>query len=84
VILFEGDDHIGSSVNLAARLCDAAGAHQVLATPEVAAAAPEWADVTPVGWVTVHGFAKPVEAVQLSRREHAEGRRLPLAERAAG
>lgn len=74
VILFEGDDHIGSSVNLAARLCDAAGAHQVLATPDLAASAPDWADVTPVGAVMVHGFAKPVEAVQLSRREHVENR----------
>jgi len=79
VILFEGDDHIGSSVNLAARLCDAAGAHQVLATAEMAAAAPEWAAVTSVGLVTVPGFARPVEAVQLSRREHREGRPLPVA-----
>ena len=29
-LLFEGDDYIGSAVNLAARLCDAAGPGEVL------------------------------------------------------
>ncbi len=29
-LLFEGDDYIGSAVNMASRLCDIAGAYQVL------------------------------------------------------
>ena len=35
VILFEGDDYIGTAVNLAARLCDIAAPHEVLATPSI-------------------------------------------------
>ena len=31
VILFEGDDYIGDPVNLAARLCDVAAPHEVIA-----------------------------------------------------
>ena len=29
-LLFEGDDYIGSAVNMASRLCDIAGPHEVL------------------------------------------------------
>ena len=29
-LLFEGDDYIGSAVNMASRLCDIAGAYEVL------------------------------------------------------
>ena len=36
VILFEGDDYIGGPVNLAARLCDAAAPHEILASAELA------------------------------------------------
>src|SRR5437764_15001074 len=35
VILFEGDDYIGTAVNLAARLCDIAAPHEALATPSI-------------------------------------------------
>ncbi len=35
VILLEGDDYIGHSVNVAARLCDVAGANEVLAIPDL-------------------------------------------------
>ena len=72
VILFEGDDYIGSAVNLAARLCDTAQAHQVLATTDVASVAPEWVRASPVGMVLVAGFGFPVEAFDLSRRAHTQ------------
>ena len=47
VMLFEGEDYVGAAVNLAAILCDAARAHEVLATREVAGAVPSvaWSDV---------------------------------------
>jgi class 3 adenylate cyclase len=77
VILFEGDDHIGSAVNLAARLCDVAAPHQVLATPSVASASPPWVEVEPVGLLQVPGFARPVEVVDLSRRTHAVADHIP-------
>ena len=37
VIVFEGDDFIGMAINLASRLCDAAGPGEILANDEVAA-----------------------------------------------
>jgi adenylate cyclase len=40
VIMFEGDDYIGGAVNVAARLCDAAKAGQILAAESALAAAP--------------------------------------------
>jgi adenylate cyclase len=61
VILFEGDDYIGRSVNLAARLCDLAGPNQALAPVEMVGEAvrPEL-----VQTVTVKGM-QPLEVVDL-------------------
>ena len=70
VILFEGDDYIGAAVNLAARLCDLARAHEVLVSPELAEAAPAWAVPTPAGPVYVPGFAHAVPVVLLHHRAH--------------
>lgn len=50
VLLFEGDDHIGRPVNLAARLCDAASPGEVLCSG-LDANIPEWVDV--VGHLTL-------------------------------
>jgi adenylate cyclase len=41
VLLFEGDDYVGRPVNLAARLCDAAGAGEMLSSG-LMGALPEW------------------------------------------
>ena len=68
VILFEGDDYIGTTVNLASRLSDAAGARQILAVPSLAVHVPVWATASEVGRVMVPGFRDPVEMVQVSRR----------------
>jgi hypothetical protein len=50
VLLFEGDDYIGRPVNIAARLCDAAGPGEALYLGE-AGVVPDWVDVS--GPVTV-------------------------------
>lgn len=42
VILFQGDDYIGRTVNIAARLCDVAEPGNMLATADVADTAPPW------------------------------------------
>ncbi len=68
VILFEGDDYIGTPVNLAARLCDAAGPRQVLAAPVFASSCPPWVDPGEPYRVTLPGFATPVELIRLSPR----------------
>lgn len=65
VVMFEGDDYIGRSVNLASRLCDAAGAGQVLTTPAVAIAVPAWVQTRVVPPILLPGFAEPVEAMEL-------------------
>ena len=66
VILLEGDDYTGGPVNLASRLADAAGPSEILATPELAALAPDDANVGIAGKLTVPGFHKPVMAARLA------------------
>lgn len=68
VILFEGDDYIGHAVNLAARICDLAEAHEILATQEVVAHAPPWVARAPAGIRFVRGLAHPVTLVELGLR----------------
>ena len=71
VILFEGDDYIGSAVNLAARLCDVAAPHEILVGCELEDYIPAWASAEPAVPVDVRGFAQPVPVLRVSRREHA-------------
>jgi class 3 adenylate cyclase len=65
VIMFEGDDYIGRPVNVAARLCDLAGARQLLATRAVAEGAPPWVELGEPLITSIRGFDLPVEAVPL-------------------
>ena len=71
VILFEGDDHIGSTVNLAARLAEAAGSWQIYAPidtlPGLASSD------APIGLIEVPGFQAPIEIADLSRVESLVG-----------
>jgi class 3 adenylate cyclase len=69
VILFEGDDHIGTAVNLAARLCDIAAAHEVLATPSIHDV-PQSVSVEAAAPVRISGFSRPVPVTRLRRRGH--------------
>lgn len=79
VILFEGDDYIGSPVNLAARLCDIASPFEVLVTAELADAVPEGVAVTPVGERPIYGFGQPVEVLSISTHAPASSEPLPPA-----
>ena len=65
VILFEGDDHIGSIVNLAARLADLAEPGQLLAPKDFVSALMVNTEAIPVGPVEVSGFVDPIEVVSL-------------------
>lgn len=71
VILFEGDDHVGSTVNLAARLAELAGSWQIYAPldtlPGLAGSD------APIGPVAVPGFPEPIEVADLSRAEALVG-----------
>jgi class 3 adenylate cyclase len=64
VILLEGDDYTGRSVNLAARLCAVAQPHEILATAELAEHVPDGTPVVPAGMITVAGLHDPVEVVR--------------------
>jgi class 3 adenylate cyclase len=65
-LLFEGDDYIGSAVNLAARLCDAAGPGEVLVPDEQTLDLPQGVTAAPHGVIELRGFPRPVTVANLS------------------
>ena len=65
VILFEGDDYIGMSVNVASRLCSEAGAGQVWVTEPVAEHADDASQCERIGGFEVRGVAEPITVVAL-------------------
>ena len=67
-LLFEGDDYIGSAVNLASRLCDSAEPHEILAGVELGPFVPSWAHAEPIIPVAIRGFAHRVPVMRLQRR----------------
>ena len=66
VILLEGDDYVGRAVNLAARLADVAGPHQILAADDAQLELPAWVDAAPAGSLEVKGFAEVVPVASLA------------------
>jgi adenylate cyclase len=64
VILLEGDDYTGRSVNLAARLSTAARAHEILATADLERYVPDGSPVEPAGMISVAGLHDPVEVIR--------------------
>jgi adenylate cyclase len=66
VILMEGDDYIGHCVNVAARLCDLAGAGEALASPSVMDSLPRWGTTMDHKEVTLRGVEKPVTASSIA------------------
>ena len=65
-LLFEGDDYIGSAVNMASRLCDIAGRHQVLISAMGVERLPEGVIAAPIGGVQLAGFPGDVEVLELT------------------
>ncbi|HEU5302202.1 MAG TPA: adenylate/guanylate cyclase domain-containing protein [Acidimicrobiia bacterium] len=63
VLLLEGDDYVGSAVNLASRLCTAAGPGELLATASTADALPEGTTAIARGALHVPGFTTPIEVI---------------------
>jgi adenylate cyclase len=64
-LLFEGDDYIGSAVNLAARLCDVAGPYEVLIPMMGIERLPRGVVTKPHDPVEVAGFPGPIEVFAL-------------------
>ena len=65
-LLFEGDDYIGSAVNLASRLCDIAGPHQVLMPTMGVERLPGGITARPIGAVEVAGFPGHIDVLELT------------------
>jgi class 3 adenylate cyclase len=65
-LLFEGDDYIGSAVNMAARLCDIAGPYEVLIPTMGLERLPEGVVATPHGPVELAGFPGPIDVFELT------------------
>jgi class 3 adenylate cyclase len=65
-LLFEGDDYVGLAVNLAARLCDAAGSFEVLMPADQADDLPDGVHAEPHAPVHLRGIPEPVAVVRLT------------------
>jgi class 3 adenylate cyclase len=65
-LLFEGDDYIGSAVNMAARLCDQAQQFDVLMPMMHLERLPEGVTAEPYGEVELRGFPGVIDIVRLS------------------
>lgn len=81
VLLFEGDDYVGRTVNLAARLCDAAGSGEVLASG-VGDALPDWVRSGGERTLAVAGMGRVGDVHPLlpaPEVQHALGHRAPAA-----
>lgn len=65
-LLFEGDDYIGSAVNMAARLCDHAQGFDVLMPTMQLERLPEGVVAEPFGEVELRGFPGKVDIVRLT------------------
>jgi adenylate cyclase len=65
-LLFEGDDYIGSAVNMAARLCDAANAREVLIPAEQTFDLPAGVSSEAHGSLDLRGFPNRVPVANLS------------------
>lgn len=63
VILFEGDDYVGWAVNIAARLCAAAGPWQILVADHDAQAPAQTRTARPM---QVRGLSRPISVRQLT------------------
>jgi len=65
-LLFEGDDYIGSAVNMASRLCDHARGVEVLMPTMQLDRLPEGVEANPRGEVELRGFPGAIDIVELS------------------
>lgn len=68
VMVFEGDDYIGTTVNLAARLCDEARDDEILATRALADLATRELLTDEIGPSSVRGVHEPIDIVRILGR----------------
>jgi class 3 adenylate cyclase len=73
-LLFEGDDYIGSAVNMAARLCDAADAFEVLIPTSNIETLPSGVRTEPHKPLELRGFPGPIDVCNLVGDPVVDGR----------
>jgi adenylate cyclase len=78
VILMEGDDYIGHSVNVAARLCDLAQGGQALVAPSAVDHLPRWGKVMEVKEIALRGVEQPVPASLIGMTDDQTRLRDPI------
>ena len=72
VLLFEGDDFIGMSINLASRLCDVAAPGEILCTADVVARMGSEHEAVPLGARAIPGLVAPLEIWRIAIPEHED------------
>ncbi len=77
VIVFEGDDYIGTTVNMAARLCDEADNNEILAHAIVAGRSGPDVTTQSLGTRYLRGIGQPVEVVRIVTLDPRESDRHP-------
>ena len=70
VILFEGDDHIGQAVNLAARLSDLAGSDEILAPKSMMTSLLVNTNAVAAGEQQLPGISAPLQLVRFEPAQH--------------
>lgn len=73
-LLFEGDDYIGTAVNMAARLCDAADPTEVIIPVDQVEGLPEGVTAVEHEPLTLRGLQRAVEVVTLTGEAVATNR----------
>ncbi|MFI5046755.1 MAG: adenylate/guanylate cyclase domain-containing protein [Acidimicrobiia bacterium] len=76
VLLFEGDDFIGMSINLASRLCDVAGPGEILCTADVVTQMGSDFEAVPLGARSIPGLVAPLDIWRIAIPERED--ELPL------
>jgi len=80
VIVFEGDDFIGMSINLASRLCDAAAPGEILANDEVVQPLGDAFPVISLGDRQLPGLVAPIPVWRIAAPEMEDELPLSFAE----
>ena len=80
VILFEGDDFIGMSINLASRLSDLAAPGEILCTADVVEQMGDGFVAVPLGTRSIPGIVAPIEIWRIPLPEREDELPLSFAE----
>lgn len=84
VMVFEGDDYIGSTVNLASRLCDAAADNEILAHAIVAGRLGSAVTTVSLGSRSLPGIGSAIEVVKILTADDESMQQLARTVGAAG